>query len=94
MNTEKKPLGFLGSHRVSPFLARVFLGIAVIVILSLLTTKCFAHIHLEIELPEHVWEQMAKEENRQAHDRVQKDPENASKSDKDKSFQHKDDNSG
>jgi len=50
--------------------------------------KAFAHVHLEIELSEHEWDKIEEEDKRQAYEKVQKDPENASESDKRKSGEH------
>ena len=59
-----------------------------IIAMFVLGAKAFAHVHLEIELSEHQWDQIEKEDKQQAYDRVKKDPDNASDSDKRKAGEH------
>lgn len=94
MKKEKNLLAFLGSANSSPYFAKLFFGIGIFLCLMIIGAKCFAHVHLEIEVPEHVWDKMEKEKNEQAYERVQKDPENASDRDKEKATKHEWDNRG
>jgi len=67
---------------------RIVAIIMLIVGMFVLCVKSFAHTHLEVEINEAQWQQIEKEDKQQAYERVQKDPENASDSDKRKSGEH------
>lgn len=66
-----------------------------IIAMFVLGAKAFAHTHLEIELSEHQWDQIEKEDKQQAYQEYQeKGAENVSKSTLDKAMEYEDKNRG
>ena len=92
MNSEKKYQGIPGVLLSSAYFARIFYGIGLILAFTFLTMKCFAHVHIEVEISEQQWDQIEKDLNKQAYDKVNDDPGDASKEDRARAYQHEDDN--
>ena len=49
-----------------------------------LSVRCFAHLDIHIEVPEGTWEAIDDKYLKDAYERVSKDPDNASQSDREK----------
>ena len=71
---------------------RVCAVVLIILALFVFTIRVFSHVHLEIDVPEGTWDEIERSENKTAWDRVNEDPENASDKDREKAWEHEQEN--